>query len=82
MLLLPLKRLLSLYASSLCGGGVVSVELKSCSSRISEEPDAAGEDVSLSLAVPSAFIATKTEAASRSWTCWCFEMSNFEVYCH
>lgn len=62
---------------------MVSLELKS-SSRMPEEPDAAGEDES-SLSppsLPSWFMATRTEAASRSWTCWCFEMSSFEVYCH
>jgi hypothetical protein len=24
-------------------------------------------------------MATSTEAASSNWTCWCFEISNFEV---
>lgn len=28
------------------------------------------------------FMATNTLAASRSWTCWCLEMSNFDVYDH
>jgi hypothetical protein len=32
--------------------------------------------------VPSAFIATKTDAASRSCTCWCLEISSLEVNCH
>lgn len=65
-----LNRLLSLYEPSACGGGVVSAELGS-SSRISEDPEAAGdEELSLSLvALPSEFMATKTEAASRSCTC-------------
>lgn len=54
----------------------------SSSSRMSDEPEAAGEEeLSLSLG-PSWFIATSTEAASRSWTCWCFDISNFDVYCH
>lgn len=28
------------------------------------------------------FMATNTLAASRSWTCWCLEISNFDVYDH
>jgi hypothetical protein len=63
---------------------VVSVELIRSSSCGSDEPEAAGDD-ELSLSTPDAaswFIATRTEAASRSCTCWCFEISSFEVYCH
>lgn len=55
------------------------------SSRRSDEPEAAGEadDWSLSAAgVPSAFMETRTEAASSSCTCWCFEIRSFEVMAH
>ena len=70
MLLLVLKRLLSLYDPSACGGGVVSAELDPSSCK-SDEPDAAGEaELSLSfVGGASAFIATSTLAASRSCTC-------------
>jgi hypothetical protein len=27
-------------------------------------------------------MATKTDAASSNCTCWCFEISSLEVYCH
>ena len=62
---------------------MVSVELIS-SSCGSDDPDAAGDaESSLSIAEgPSLFMATSTDAASRSWTCWCFEMSSFDVNCH
>jgi hypothetical protein len=64
----------------------VSAELvPSC---CSEEPDAAGLAESWSLwksfaesggVVPSSFMVSSTEAASKSWTCWCLEISNLEV---
>lgn len=79
--------------ASMCGGGVVSAELRSL--WISEYPEAAGEAESWSLAKKSRvesggdaealrplFIVTSTDAASRSWTCWCFEMSSLEVRDH
>lgn len=79
MLLLVLKRLdesigerVDPYrpepTSSSCGGGVVSAELISLSCG-SDDPEAAGEEASLSMAGPSTFIATSTDAASNSWTC-------------
>jgi hypothetical protein len=55
------------------------VELRS--SRMSDEPEAGGEAES-SLSSLILFMATRTEAASSSWTCWCLEMSSLEVYCH
>ena len=60
-------------------------------SRGSEDPDAAGDAESWSelksLADgggvgPSWFIATRTDAASSNWTCWCFEINSFDVYDH
>lgn len=66
--------------SSPMGGGVVSVELRP--SRSSEIPDAVGEVDDRSESCVSGFIFTKTVAASRSWTCWCLEMSSFEVTAH
>lgn len=63
----------------MCGGGVVSVELKP--SRRSDEPEAAG-DAESSLSSLILFMARRTEAASSSWTCWCLEMSSLDVYCH
>jgi hypothetical protein len=53
-------------------------------SRRSDEPEAGGDmdEWSLSPASLSLFMATRTDAASRSWTCWCLEMSSFDVYCH
>ena len=61
---------------------MVSAELGS-SSR-SDDPDAAGEDeLSLSfVGVPLALMSINTDAASSSWTCWCFEMRSFDVTCH
>lgn len=79
----------STMAPSLMGGGVVSTEL--WRSPDSEYPEAADEVESNSLAESFAesggvvvsfsftVMATSTEAASSSWTCWCLEMSNFEV---
>jgi hypothetical protein len=70
---------------------VVSAELRSCPS---ENPDAAGDAESWSLAkslaesggvvasLASLFMARSTDAASSSWTCWCFEMSSFDVTDH
>jgi hypothetical protein len=55
------------------------------SSRRSEEPEAGGDkdERSLSRAISASwFIATRTEAASNSCTCWCLEMSSLEVNCH
>lgn len=69
------------------GGGVVSVELmsSSCSSEVADISGEA-EDWSLSIILgvsggngASWFIPTRTEAASSNCTCWCFEMSSFDV---
>lgn len=69
----------------------MSAELRSCTS---ENPDAPGDAESWSLAkslaesggvvasLASLFMARSTEAASSSCTCWCFEMSSFEVTDH
>jgi hypothetical protein len=71
-----------------CGGGVVSAELRSC---CSEYPDATGDAEPCSLPKSRAesggvwpglgllFMATKTEAASRSCTCWCLEIKSLDV---
>lgn len=70
----------------------MSTELRSCGS---ESADAGGDAESWSLLKSLAesggvevessgtlFIATRTDAASRSWTCWCFEMRSFDVRDH
>ena len=73
------------------GGGVVSAELYPSSSGRPDEPEAAGEAEELSLSdgfdlsrspTASRFIPTRTDAASSNWTCWCFDISNFEVNAH
>jgi hypothetical protein len=75
--------------SSPVGGGVVSVELNS--PRSSEMPETVGEVDDRSESTvrrpsdevgESWFILTRTVAASSSWTCWCLEISNLEVYAH
>jgi hypothetical protein len=74
------------------GGGVVSADPRS---GCSEYPLAAGDAESRSLIKSRAesggvvvvgaatagvlFMATRTEAASRSWTCWCLEIKSLEV---
>jgi hypothetical protein len=75
---------------SLVGGGVVSAEL--CRSPWSEYPDAGDKDsgslgISLvesgGVVTPSVgFMATRTDAASKSWTCWCLLIRSFEVKDH
>lgn len=69
----------------------MSTELRSC---CSEYPEAPGEAESWSLAKSRAesggvlsaagllFMATRTEAASNSCTCWCLEIKSLEVYDH
>ena len=72
----PLAIMEADVCSSDCGGGVVSVELMP--PRKSDEPEAAGEVVELSLCISLAESGgvsglrvreTSTDAASRSWTC-------------
>jgi hypothetical protein len=61
----------------------------------SEYPDAAGDRDSTSLgkslddsggvaelSLFGPFMATRTEAASSNWTCWCLEIKSFEVKDH
>lgn len=78
--------------ASSCGGGVVSADPRS---GCSEYPLAAGDAESRSLmksraesggvvvvgaaAGAAPFMATRTEAASKSWTCWCLEIKSLEV---
>jgi hypothetical protein len=83
------------WMASSCGGGVVSADPRSCCSeyplaagdaesrsRIKSRAESGGVVVVGTAAgsLPTLlFMATRTEAASRSWTCWCLEIKSLEV---
>jgi len=84
-LLVTLKRFPPPYPSSPIGGGVVSAELRpprssdDAAGDADEPSDSASRDSAAAAAEASWFMLIKTVAASSNWTCWCLEMSSFEV---